>query len=88
MLEGHHEKTYLSHMQKPGVLELIQQRQLAGGDDVFYASTGRWYTHNCTGFEVPPYNSSLNALGLHYKVSGSNYSLARLSAMLLLRCGG
>lgn len=58
---------------KPGVLELIQQRQLAGGDDVFYASTGRWYTHNCTGFEVPPYNSSLNALGLHYKETRADW---------------
>lgn len=51
------------------MLEFVQQHQLASGDDVFYAGTGRWYTHNCTGFEVSPYNSSLAALAKHYEVS-------------------
>jgi hypothetical protein len=58
----------LCWLQKPGVLELVQQRQLATPDDVFYVSTGRWYTHNCSDFEAPPFNQSLLALATHYKV--------------------
>jgi hypothetical protein len=55
-------------MQKPGVLELVQQRQLASPDDAFYVSTGRWYTHNCSDFEAPPFNKSMWALSSHYQV--------------------
>lgn len=54
---------------KPGVLEVVQQQQqLASSDDIFYVSTGRWYTHNCSGFEVPVYNASLWSLASHYQV--------------------
>lgn len=55
-------------MQKPGVLELVQQRQLASPDDAFYVSTGRWYTHNCSDFEAPLFNRSMWALSTHYQV--------------------
>jgi hypothetical protein len=68
---------------KPGVLELVQQQQqLASSDDVFYVSTGRWYTHNCTGFEAPVYNASLWALATHYQVGGRGSCLGLLPEVL------
>lgn len=50
------------------MLEFVQQKQLATPDDVFYVSTGRWYTHNCSDFEAPPFNQSMWALATHHKV--------------------
>jgi hypothetical protein len=55
-------------LQKPGVMEFVQQRHLATSDDVFYVSTGRWYTHNCSDFETPMFNASMWALAQHYQV--------------------